>query len=507
MTDDAPASRAVRLLISCTLLSSLTLAISVRAELAADSPEFLVNTTQAANQECPAIDALSGGGFIVVWDGQQQIGKPFRGVLGQRFDSQGNRIGTEFVVDDLQQAYQAGQGNGNVASQRNGGFVVAWDNFGGEDGSFYGVFARRFDAGANKLGTQFQVNSYTTYVQYDTVISATGDSAFVIAWVDSGYFAATGTQIFAQRYDANGDRLGTDFQVPTTTDGYPAMPAIAALPDGDFVVTWSERAQSGVRQIVGQRFTAQGERNGSEFSVGSHSTVQQAHPDVASNVDGAFLVAWDATEQDGNAEGIYAQRFDSAGQRNGTEFQVNEYTSGRQRRPAVAISENGSFLIVWASEGQDGDSQGVFGRHILGDGTADGAEFEVNTYTTGWQGGRLGRDLDVAVDASGKFFVAWQSEHQDADRDSIMGRLYCVNPPIGLPTCGDVTCAGNDTTSGGPITASDALVTLRSAVGLGSCSLCRCDTDSSGIVTASDAQIILKAAVGQVVTLECPLCE
>jgi hypothetical protein len=57
-----------------------------------------------------------------------------------------------------------------------------------------------------------------------------------------------------------------------------------------------------------------------------------------------------------------------------------------------------------------------------------------------------------------------------------------------------------------PITASDALFTLRAAVGIGSCDDCLCDADGSGNVTATDALVILRAAVGQPVTLACPLC-
>jgi hypothetical protein len=57
-----------------------------------------------------------------------------------------------------------------------------------------------------------------------------------------------------------------------------------------------------------------------------------------------------------------------------------------------------------------------------------------------------------------------------------------------------------------PITASEALFTLRAAVGIGSCATCLCDADGSGAVTATDALIILRAAVGQPVTLACPLC-
>ncbi|HEY2773915.1 MAG TPA: hypothetical protein VGK20_07670 [Candidatus Binatia bacterium] len=53
--------------------------------------------------------------------------------------------------------------------------------------------------------------------------------------------------------------------------------------------------------------------------------------------------------------------------------------------------------------------------------------------------------------------------------------------------------------------ASDALLTLRSAVGASSCALCECDTNNDQLVTASDALRTLKVAVGDTtLTLTCP---
>ena len=67
------------------------------------------------------------------------------------------------------------------------------------------------------------------------------------------------------------------------------------------------------------------------------------------------------------------------------------------------------------------------------------------------------------------------------------------------PLCGD---ANGDR----EITASDALQTLRAAVGLGECTLCVCDVDGSASVKATDALMALQLAVGQSVVTNCPAC-
>ena len=71
---------------------------------------------------------------------------------------------------------------------------------------------------------------------------------------------------------------------------------------------------------------------------------------------------------------------------------------------------------------------------------------------------------------------------------------------------------GQPVTSGDMPTASDALSTLRVAVGLGVCKPCVCDTDASDAVTAADALAILRKAVGLETPLTCavecdPLCQ
>jgi hypothetical protein len=72
-------------------------------------------------------------------------------------------------------------------------------------------------------------------------------------------------------------------------------------------------------------------------------------------------------------------------------------------------------------------------------------------------------------------------------------------PPPQVAACGDAD-------ESGALSATDALLTLQTAVGSAVCEPCRCDTDNSGAVTAADAQRVLRAAVALSVELNCPEC-
>jgi hypothetical protein len=88
------------------------------------------------------------------------------------------------------------------------------------------------------------------------------------------------------------------------------------------------------------------------------------------DANGDFVIAWVSsslvgTPQDGDAAGIFGQRYNAAGVAQGAEFQVNTYTTGYQGAyVSVATDPGGNFVVVWPSRGQDGSGYGVFGQRF-----------------------------------------------------------------------------------------------------------------------------------------------
>ena len=88
---------------------------------------------------------------------------------------------------------------------------------------------------------------------------------------------------------------------------------------------------------------------GPEFQVNSYTTNYQRRPGIAADGSGNFVVVWESNGQDGSGRGVFGQRYDSAGLRVGSEFQVNGYTTSYQDRPAVAADGSGNFVVVWTA--------------------------------------------------------------------------------------------------------------------------------------------------------------
>jgi hypothetical protein len=154
------------------------------------------------------------------------------------------------------------------------------------------------------------------------------------------------------------------------------------------------------------------------FRINSFTSGYQNLPVVASDAIGNFVVAWDSDGQDGSGYGIFGQRFSAAGAPLGAEFQVNTFTTGNQVAPYVASDDGGNFVVIWMSRGQGGDD--VFGRRFSAAGAPLGAEFQVNTFTATF----VFSPPAIASDASGNFVVVWSSLGQDGSDWGVFGRRF-----------------------------------------------------------------------------------
>ena len=319
------------------------------------------------------------GDFVVAWEsGNQQDGSGF-GIFARRFSSAGAPLDSEFQVNTFT---TQGQYSPSVAASASGDFVVAWRSR--QDTSDYGIFARRFSSTGTPLAIEFQVNTYTPQGQRFPEVAADAEGDFVVVWHTFPNQDGSGYGISAQLFSSAGAFLGNEFQVNSYTPDYQRYPSVAASASGDFVVAWMSKHQDGSNfGVFAQLFSSAGDLLTGEFQVNTYTTGNQDYPSVAADADGNFVVTWTSAGQDGSSSGVFARRFSSAGSPLATEFQVNTYTTNSQQLPSVAAEADGDFVVAWMSgPGQDGSANGVFARRFSSTGSPLATEFQVNTYTT-----------------------------------------------------------------------------------------------------------------------------
>jgi VCBS repeat-containing protein len=296
------------------------------------------------------------GEFVVSWTSENQDGTA-EGIYARQYDSVGNPIGNEFLVNTTTSNDQRGP---SVDIDDIGNFVVAWEGEGPGDSD--GIFARRFDAVGNPLDpNEFRVNSSTSGSQNDTAVAMTGGGAFVVVWDDSSGF-------HFQRYDAAGNTQGGQTTVDANFSA--GNGSVAVLGDGSFVVTWRKTVFD--QGVYMRRYDSNGVALNSEEVVNVTTFGNQTSPSIAMDPAGSFIIAWEGVGT-GDSDGVFFRKYDSGGAAISGEQLINETTSGTQHQVSLIMHDQDNFVAVWSGNGDQAgeiDSDGVFARQY---GMAGGA--------------------------------------------------------------------------------------------------------------------------------------
>ncbi len=400
-----------------TLRSSLIGQVTTPEKIGA---EFQVNTYTNGNQNsspipAQSVTALSNGDFVVAWDSDGQDGSG-KGAFAQIFSSDGIKKGPEFQVNT---GTQNNQEHPTVTALDDGGFIIAFMSYGqdGESSNYTNSYAQRYDASGATVGSQFILHDNSDQYQHMPVVTALDNGKFVATW-QAQY--TNQYKIYSRIFDSNNAPTGIEFMVNTSTSGMQHHADTVKLKNGDFVVAWVDTGQQSTG-IYGQKFDSTGNQLGGEFQVNSYTVSDQQEPAVTALEDGGFVVSWQSNGQDGDGYGIFGQRYDASGNTVGSEFQVNTTTSNSQEFSTGVGLSDGGFLIAWTSNMQDGSGYGVFGQRFDQSGNSIGNEFQINTYTTNDQD-----RISLAQLANGNVIATWDSEGQDGSGDGVFAQIIDV---------------------------------------------------------------------------------
>ncbi len=237
-------------------------------------------------------------------------------------------------------------------------------------------------------------------------------------------------QLVGRRYARDGEALTGEVTLKTDFLG-DATTSIASDDDGRFVVVWSQLdidlPHVFTHDVYAQRFFPTGEPLTGEILINDHGDGDQSSPQVVSEAGGGFVAVWKGSGQDGDGSDVFARRFTAAGEPATGEILVNAATAGRQTRPAVALGDDGSFVVAW----QLFDQPGVFARRFAAGGTPLTADVEVDVIASGHL-----RQPEVAVSADGGFVVAWRQSLPEPPpaRGVFVRRFTAAGEPTGAAT-------------------------------------------------------------------------
>ncbi len=365
------------------------------AQLSVVGVETRVNSTTANSQQRPETAMDTSGNYVVVWEGFGSDGDDY-GIYAQLYTTGGSASGGEIQINT---STGGGQRMPDVAMDDEGNFVVVWMSD-STDGDSYGIYGRMYSNTGTATTSQFRISTITSGNQKYPQVACDASGNFVTTWMDDngGDF-----NIYAERRNSSGAALAADFVVNSTTAGYQGKPTIAMDPTGNFVIAWQSADASG-NGIYFQRYNSAGVAQGSETIANTTTAENQQEPSAAMDGSGNFLITWSSFAQDTTVSnyGIYGRIFDNTGTATTSEILINTTTSGTQDNSSASATKNAGYVVSWTSFNQDGDRAGVYAQMLLSDGSFYDVETKMNTRTTDYQqipsvaSNRLEEDIIVA---------------------------------------------------------------------------------------------------------------
>ncbi len=312
---------------------------------------FRLNNTTTGHYFRPKVQLLADDKLLFIWE-SSVTGTPSVYARFAKNTKEPVSYGTNFFTGDIRvHTYITGQHvDPAVAALPDGSAIIAWSSY-GEDGSMYGVFARKFKpTGAAATAKEFRVNQYTDYNQRNPAVAVLANGNYVIAWVSERERSATSVDVYARVYTDAGVPL-TD-EIPVNSGTFPcSSPSVAPLMDGGFTVVWAQKntvITTNGWDICGRPFSASGMPESADFGINTYLYGDQYQPRIAAGPTGS-LVVWTSLGEDGSREGVYGRFLTGGTQVSGDEFRVNTTTVSQQMHPSVAWDGMSRFLVVWTS--------------------------------------------------------------------------------------------------------------------------------------------------------------
>ncbi|WP_392534808.1 beta strand repeat-containing protein [Nostoc sp. C117] len=276
----------------------------------AQGNEFKVNTYTSSNQTNPTVAMDATGDFLISWSSNGQDGSGY-GIYAQRYNSAGVAQGNEFKVNTYTSSSQI---NSRVAMDAAGDFVISWQSYGQDGNGYdgYGIYAQRYNSAGVAQGNEFKVNTYTSSYQVNPTVAMDTSGDFVISW--QSYQDGSGYGIYAQRYNSAGVAQGNEFKVNTYTGSHQYAPTVAMDGVGNFIISWTSDGQDASGSgIYAQRYNNAGVAVGGEFKINTYTSSNQYASTLAMDAGGDFVISWTSDGQDGSGNGIYAQLNSNSG--------------------------------------------------------------------------------------------------------------------------------------------------------------------------------------------------
>lgn len=274
--------------------------------------DIRVNVYTNNDQMLPAVCALPGDKVLIAWTSFGQDGS-MHGVYGRVFSANGTPVTGEFQIN---QTSLNNQRTPSVACLANGNIIAVWISELQRGDKSIDVYGRVFNSTGEALGDEFLINTGTNICASPRVVG-TADGGFVVVWAERAPVIrdpqvptdVNGWDIFARAYTPGMKAVGQPKRINSFVYGDQFAPRVAVY-GNDLMVVWTSLGQDGSAEgVFGQFIDYNCGFIGSEFRVNTTTALAQKYPIVASDKGGRFLVVWSSFTGLDNGMDLFAQRY------------------------------------------------------------------------------------------------------------------------------------------------------------------------------------------------------
>jgi hypothetical protein len=285
-----------------------------------------------------------GGAILLRQDGNEQV-------YIQRVSAEGVTLWGEggISIGRIQYAYMGMP----IVSDGSGGAAIVWEDYSNEG---TGLYAQRVSHDGELLWSRDGVSVTTIVSEKERPqLINDGTGGFIIAWTDISIATDWDEDIYAQKLDAEGQRLWGEQGIPVSVaPGRQSNPQITADGSGGCIIAWPDIQYADVKSsvIFAQRINSSGEMLWQEGGV-PVSNIQESpilnlgfiYIIIIGNGDGSSTVIWVA---DQHMRQVYSQKLDPDGQLLWPEGRVEAYRNPPFRTigySSVISDGSGGFII------------------------------------------------------------------------------------------------------------------------------------------------------------------
>lgn len=378
--------------------------------------QITVNTFTSGEQSHPAVGVDGQGRTVVVWQSWVQDGSGW-GVYARRFDDDMTPLGGEIPVNVTTEGSQAVP---TVSVNFDGDFAVAWvaDVLDSVDVGNVVTTFRMFDETGAAVGAEESVcgmYSELALARPGAVLSDTG--RLRVSSVYTGLAFVQGI-IESRAYDVFGEACSGNCQA-SSTPRYAVGPSFDGNGYGDYIFAWSGAWTTYLPANINV--------STGRVCEGSPSAVTTLPVDatrvaVANRWDGSFVLAW-STYDGGGSYDVFAQHFDANGDSTTTRLTVKSGLPDNPGAVAVDMLNNGDCVVMWVQ----GD--GVHAREYI-----SSLGFFLGDLTVQLFGGGDQREPDLSHTLDGRWVMVWTTG------DDVVART--IEPLTLVTSAGPAPAAG-----------------------------------------------------------------